>query len=184
MDIISLLFIAFGLAMDAFSVSVTSGITTRDVKLYQVLKMGFSFGFFQTFMPILGWLIGSSLRIYISTVDHWIAFGLLSFVGLRMIYESIKGEYQVVNPFDNKTLLLLSISTSIDALAVGVSFSFLDVSIFFPVLIIGIITFLLSSIGILMGNGLRHFFKDKKVEILGGLILVGIGIKILLEHLR
>ncbi|MBC7320855.1 manganese efflux pump [bacterium] len=184
MDIVSILFIAFSLAMDAFSVSVTSGITARNIKLYQVLKMGFSFGSFQTFMPILGWLIGSSLRVYISTIDHWIAFGLLSFVGLRMIYESIKGEHQVVNPFDNKTLILLSISTSIDALAVGVSFSFLDISILLPVLIIGVITFILSSIGILMGNGLRHFFENTKIEILGGLILIGIGIKILLEHLK
>jgi len=184
MDIVSTIFIAFSLAMDAFSVSVTSGITTRNIKLYQILKMGFSFGFFQTFMPILGWLIGSSLKVYISNIDHWIAFGLLSFVGLRMIYESIKGEHQVVNPFDNKTLILLSISTSIDALAVGVSFSFLDISILVPVLIVGVITFILSSIGILMGNGLRHFFENIKVEIFGGLILIGIGIKILLEHLR
>lgn len=184
MDIVSTLFIAFSLAMDAFSVSVTSGITSRGIKLSQLLKMSFSFGFFQTSMPILGWLIGSGLKVYISTIDHWIAFALLSFVGLRMIYESIKGEHQVVNPFDNKTLLLLSISTSIDALAVGVSFSFLNVSIFLPVLIIGVITFILSSIGILMGNGLRHFFENIKVEILGGLILTGIGIKILIEHLK
>jgi len=183
MDIISILFIAFGLAMDAFSVSVTSGITTRNIKYYQVLKMGLSFGLFQTFMPILGWLAGSNLKVYISGIDHWIAFALLSFVGVRMVYESLKGESQVINPFDNKTLILLSISTSIDALVVGVTFSFLETSILFPVLIIGIITFILSSIGILMGNGLRHFFENAKVEIFGGLILIGIGIKILIEHL-
>jgi len=183
MDIISILFIAFSLAMDAFSVSISSGITIRDIRSYQILKMGLSFGIFQTFMPVLGWLAGASLKTYISTVDHWIAFGLLAFVGLRMIYESVKDEHQIVNPFDNKTLFLLSISTSIDALAVGVSFSFLNISILFPVLIIGIVTFILSSLGILMGNGLRHFFEKIKVEIFGGIILIGIGIKILLEHL-
>ncbi|MCX7796391.1 MAG: manganese efflux pump MntP family protein [bacterium] len=183
MDIVSTLFVAFSLAMDAFSVSVTSGITTRGIKLSQILKMSSSFGLFQTFMPILGWSIGSGLKVYISTIDHWIAFGLLAFVGIKMIYESIKGEHLVVNPFNNRTLLLLSISTSIDALAVGVSFSFLNFPILFPVLIIGIITFILSLLGILMGNGLRHFFENVRVEILGGLILIGIGIKILIEHL-
>ncbi|MGC8970935.1 MAG: manganese efflux pump MntP family protein [bacterium] len=183
MDIASIIFIAFSLAMDAFSVSVTSGITTRNIKYYQVLKMGFSFGLFQTFMPLLGWLAGSSLKVYISGIDHWIAFVLLSFVGIRMVYESLRGESQIINPFDNKTLILLSISTSIDALVVGVTFSFLETSILLPVLIIGIVTFTLSSIGILMGNGLRHFFENAKVEIFGGLILIGIGIKILIEHL-
>ncbi len=182
MDIISILLIAIGLAMDAFSVSITSGITTKKVSCLNVLKMGFSFGFFQFFMPILGWMAGSTLRAYITAVDHWIAFSLLSFVGIKMVLESLKGESQVVDPFNNRTLLLLSISTSIDAFAVGISFSLLDISIFFPVLIIGIITFFLSSVGILMGNGLRHFFERLNVEIIGGIILIGIGLKILLEH--
>lgn len=183
MDIASILFIAVGLAMDAFSVSVTSGITAKKVKLFNILKMGFSFGLFQFFMPILGWIAGSTLRVYIVAIDHWVAFLLLSFVGIKMIWESLKGESQAINPFDNKTLLLLSISTSIDAFAVGISFSFLEVSILFPVLMIGVITFLLSSVGILMGNGLRHFFQRFNVEIVGGIILVGIGLKILIEHL-
>ncbi|HRU33309.1 MAG TPA: manganese efflux pump MntP family protein [bacterium] len=183
MDMPSILLIALSLAMDAFSVSVTSGITGGKIRYFNVLKMGFSFGLFQFFMPVLGWLAGSTFRIYIVTIDHWIAFSLLSFVGVRMIWESLKDEHQTIDPFDNKTLLLLSISTSIDAFAVGISFSFLDVSIFFPVLIIGIITFLLSSAGILMGNGLRHFFEKFNVEIIGGLILIGIGLKILIEHL-
>jgi putative Mn2+ efflux pump MntP len=184
MDIATVLLIAFGLAMDAFSVSITSGITTRKIRHSDILKMSLSFGVFQMVMPVIGWLAGSSLRTYISNVDHWVAFGLLAFVGVKMIWESVKGEARMTNPFDNKTLLLLSISTSIDALAVGVSFSFLDVSILFPVLIIGVITFLLSSTGILMGNGLRHFFENIKIELLGGLILIGIGIKILIEHIR
>lgn len=183
MSIVSILLIAIGLAMDAFSVSITSGITTKKVNYLNVLKMGFSFGFFQLFMPILGWMTGSALRAYIIAVDHWIAFSLLSFVGIKMVVESLKEGSQLIDPFDNKTLLLLSISTSIDAFTIGISFSFLDVSIFLPVVIIGITTFLLSSVGILMGNGLRHFFERLKVEIIGGMILIGIGLKILIEHL-
>ena len=184
MNLITIIFVAFGLAMDAFAVSVASGITVKNLKLKNALKMAFSFGLFQAFMPLLGWLAGLSLRSFISEVDHWIAFGLLSLIGLRMIYESLKSEVRgkEIDPLDPYVLLILSIATSIDALAVGLSFAFLQIVIVTPVIIIGMVTFLLSLLGIMIGNRLGHFF-EKKIEFAGGLILIGIGIKILIEHL-
>jgi putative Mn2+ efflux pump MntP len=178
MDIISIIFIAFGLAMDAFAVSVTSGITIKQLKVRNALRIALFFGAFQAFMPVIGWLAGLSLRAIISSVDHWIAFGLLFFVGCKMIYESLKLESgeRTVNPLDVSILLMLSVATSIDALAVGVSFAFLKVSIATPVVIIGVVA------GVYIGDRFGHFF-DKKIEIAGGLILIGIGLKILIEHL-
>ena len=135
-------------------------------------------------MPIVGWLAGLSLRDFISDIDHWIAFGILGFIGCKMIYEALRMELdrEEVNPLNLSVLLMLSVATSIDALAVGVSFAFLNISIVTPVLVIGIVTFLLSYLGIFVGNRLGHFF-EKKIEILGGLILIGIGVKILVDHL-
>ncbi len=142
------------------------------------------FGLFQAVMPLIGWLGGLSLKNFISGLDHWIAFGLLSFIGCKMIYESIKVESNVreINPLNVYVLLILAVTTSIDALAVGVSFAFLKISIVTPILVIGIITFFLSFIGVFIGDRFGHFFENK-IEILGGLILIGIGIKILIEHL-
>jgi putative Mn2+ efflux pump MntP len=184
MDIITIIFIAFGLAMDAFAVSVTSGITIKQLKVRNALKIALFFGAFQAFMPVIGWLAGLSLRAIISSVDHWIAFGLLFVVGCKMIYESVKLEpkERTINPLDVSILLMLSIATSIDALAVGVSFAFLKVSIATPVIIIGVVTFILSFTGVYIGDRFGHFF-EKKIEIAGGLILIGIGMKILIEHL-
>jgi len=184
MDIVTIIFIAFGLEMDAFAVSVTSGITIKQLKVRNALKIALFFGLFQAFMPAIGWLAGLSLRALISSVDHWIAFGLLFFVGCRMIYESLKFEsnQRTINPLDIYILLMLSIATSIDALAVGVSFAFLKVSIATPVIVIGLVTFILSFLGVYIGDRFGHFF-EKKIEIAGGLILIGIGIKILIEHL-
>ena len=184
MDIITIIFIAFGLAMDAFAVSVTSGITIKQLKVRNALKIALFFGAFQAFMPVIGWLAGLSLRAIISSVDHWIAFGLLFVVGCKMIYESVKLEpkERTINPLDVSILLMLSIATSIDALAVGVSFAFLKVSIATPVIIIGVVTFILSFTGVYIGDRFGHFF-EKKIEIAGGLILIGIGLKILIEHL-
>jgi putative Mn2+ efflux pump MntP len=175
MDLITILIIAFGLAMDALAVSITSGITIKQQKINNALKIGLSFGSFQAFMPLIGWLAGLSLRDLISGVDHWIAFGLLSLIGCKMIYESTKirddKEIRSLNVF---VLLLLSIATSIDALAVGLSFAFLKIAIVTPIIIIGVVTFVLSFFGVLVGNRLGHFFESK-MEILGGLILIGIG---------
>jgi putative Mn2+ efflux pump MntP len=135
-------------------------------------------------MPIIGWLAGLSLRDYISAIDHWIAFGLLSFIGCKMIYESItvQSSKKEINPLNVYVLLVLSVATSIDALAVGVSFAFLKVSIVTPVIIIGTVTFLLSYLGVYIGDRIGHFFENK-IEIAGGILLIGIGIKILVEGL-
>jgi len=184
MNIISIIFIAFGLAMDAFAVSITSGITIKSLKINNALKIAAFFGLFQAIMPIIGWLAGLSFREIISDVDHWIAFGLLFLIGCKMIYESSKMEVDnnKINPLNLYVLLMLSIATSIDALAIGLTLSFLNVSIILPSIIIGTITFLLSVIGVYFGNKFGHYF-ERKIEMVGGFILIGIGIKILIEHL-
>lgn len=183
MDIVSIIFIAVGLAMDAFAVSITSGIAIRKLKVNHAVRIALFFGSFQAIMPVLGWLSGLTLKGFISSVDHWIAFGLLSFIGCKMIYESFKVEEgDRTSPLNIGILLILSIATSIDALAIGISFAFLGISIVTPVIVIGVITFILSLSGVFIGNKFGHLF-EKKVEVLGGLILISIGIKILLEHL-
>ncbi|MBW1824278.1 MAG: manganese efflux pump [Deltaproteobacteria bacterium] len=184
MDIVSIVIIAVGLAMDAFAVSITSGITIKRLHINHALKIALFFGLFQAFMPIIGWLAGLSLRDYISAIDHWIAFGLLSFIGCKMIYESItvQSNKKEINPLNVYVLLVLSVATSIDALAVGISFAFLKVSIVTPVIIIGTVTFLLSYLGVYIGDRIGHFFENK-IEIAGGFLLIGMGIKILVEGL-
>jgi len=170
--------------MDAFAVSITSGITIRYLRIKHALKIALFFGFFQAIMPVIGWLSGISLRNIISGVDHWVAFGLLSVIGCKMIYESFKlqSKEEKIDPQKIYVLFILSIATSIDALAVGLSLSFLKVAIILPAIIIGIVTFLLSFLGVYVGNKAGHFF-ERKIEVIGGLILIGIGIKILVEHL-
>ena len=184
MSILTIIFIAFGLAMDAFAVSITSGITIKGLKFNNALKIAIFFGAFQAIMPLIGWLAGLGLRDFISGIDHWIAFGLLSVIGFKMIFESvkIKSNKKETNPLNVYTLLILSIATSIDALAIGVSFAFIKIFIVTPAIIIGIVTFLLSFLGIFIGNRFGHFFENK-IEIAGGIILIVIGTKILLEHL-
>lgn len=184
MDMVETIFIALGLAMDAFAVSIANGITTKQLKVSNALKMAIFFGSFQAFMPVLGWLAGLNLRDLISGVDHWIAFGLLSFIGCKMIYEAVKmktSEKEIAS-VSLYVLLLLSIATSIDALAVGLSFAFLKISIATPIIVIGTVTFLLSFIGVSFGNKFGHVFENK-IEIAGGLILLGIGVKIVAEHM-
>lgn len=170
--------------MDAFAVSITSGITIRHLRVKHALKIALFFGFFQAIMPVIGWLLGVSVRHAISGFDHWIAFGLLNIIGGKMIYESFKLQpnKEEIDPQNIYVLFLLSIATSIDALAIGLSLSFLKVAIIFPAIIIGIITFLLSFFGVHIGNKVGHFF-EKKIEMIGGLVLIGIGFKILIEHL-
>jgi len=174
--------IALSLAMDAFSVSVTHGLGNKYFKPTNALKLGISFGLFQAIMPVFGWLAGVSIMDLISGFDHWIALGLLCFIGGRMIYESTKkGAEKLINSLTIGTLLMLSIATSIDALAVGMSLSFLNVPIVTPAIIIGVVTFSLSFVGVYLGNHFGHFL-GKKVEVLGGVILIAIGLRILLEH--
>jgi len=184
MDIVTITLIAFGLAMDAMAVSVTSGIAIKRVKINNALKIALFFGGFQAFMPIVGWLAGLSVVGFISGVDHWMAFGLLSFIGGKMIFDSLKIEShkEESKPLTLYVLLVLSVATSIDALAVGLSFAFLKISIAAPVIIIGTVTFLFSLMGVFAGTKLGHLFENK-IEIVGGFVLIGIGIKILVEHL-
>jgi len=186
MSLITLIMTAFGLAMDATAVAITSGIIiNNNLKLHHALKIGLAFGFFQGFMPLLGWLVGINFSDSITQYDHWVAFLVLGFIGVKMIYESFKDDEDKAdfNPLNNKVLLLLAIATSIDALAVGVSFSFLKISLFYSVSTIAIITFVTSSLGVLIGKLSGELLK-RKAEVTGGFILTIIGAKILLEHLN
>lgn len=183
MDVLTILAIAVGLAMDAFSVSIAYGISAKCKNTNNALTMASSFGAFQAFMPVLGWFAGVKMLDFIAGFDHWLAFALLLLIGCKMIYESTKPEAQrKTKPLNTCVLLVLSIATSIDALAVGLSFAFLKVSIITPIIIIGATTFTLSFGGAVLGDKLSRF-KPNKIEILGGLILIAIGAKILIEHL-
>ncbi len=184
MDILSIVFIAFALSMDAFAVSIASGVIIRRQQLRKAVTFGLMFGGFQMLMPVLGYGAGRTFRSHIMAFDHWIAFGLLLAIGVKMIYEALRMEAieRSAPEMTGFALLGLSIATSIDALAVGISFSFLSVAILLPVLIIGVVTFGMSFMGVLLGNKFGGLF-EKKIEILGGIILIGIGVKILLEHL-
>jgi putative Mn2+ efflux pump MntP len=188
MPAIEILLIALGLSMDAFAVAVASGATMKRLHLPDALKMGFFFGGFQALMPVLGWGAGLSMRGFIAGWDHWIAFGLLLGVGGKMLYEAfkIKEEEECGGPrtcpFDTGTLTVLAIATSIDALAVGLTFSLLALSIIGPVLVIGLVTFLMSVAGVKIGSAGGHFFEHK-MEAAGGVILIAIGLKILFGHL-
>ncbi|MEM2145169.1 MAG: manganese efflux pump MntP family protein [Candidatus Jordarchaeaceae archaeon] len=185
-DIFSIIVIAFGLAMDSFAVSISSGVTIKQVRIRDAAKIALFFGLFQVGMPVLGWLFGTGLADLVSEVDHWIAFGLLSLVGGRMIYESVKKEKseneKEIDPLSTHVLLVLSVATSIDAFAVGVSFAFLGVFILNPIIVIGTVTFLLCFLGVFAGNKFGQIFKNK-LKIVGGIILIGIGLKILIQDL-
>lgn len=186
MNFIELLLIAIGLSMDAFAVSVCKGLATRHISVKHLLITGIWFGGFQALMPAAGYLLGSAFESYITSLDHWIAFILLSFIGGNMIHEALNknSDNSSNNSFSIKTMLVLAIATSIDALAVGVTFALLpDVNIASAVLTIGLITFLLSATGLKAGSifGLKY---KAKAEFAGGMILILMGIKILLEHLE
>ena len=180
----TIILVAFGLAMDSFSVSITSGLSNSQTgMLRKALTVAFFFGLFQGLMPVVGWLAGISIIDFISGFDHWIAFGLLVLIGSRMIYESIEAESRrLVNSSSIGVLLMQSVATSIDALAVGLSLAFLDTLIVEPAILIGMTTFLLSFVGVYLGGKLGAFF-GKRIEILGGLILIAIGVSIVIEHL-
>ncbi len=180
MDIISIIFLAVALAMDAFSISVTRGLTLK-LGVKHALIIALFFGGFQFFMPILGWISGIQLQYLVSIFAPWIAFLLLLGIGIKMIYEALFVEGDVSSDFSYKELLILSVATSIDAFAVGVTFAFLNVAILFPIIMIGLITFILSFIGVYIGKNIGHLFENK-VEIVGGVILIILGFKILLEN--
>ena len=182
MGIISILLIAVGLAMDSLAVSISGGIVMRPFCMRQSLRLALTMGIFQGGMTLLGWLMGVSFSSYITDFDHWIAFILLGFLGGKMIYESFGEEETTISSFSTKTLLTLGVATSIDALAVGVSMAFLKTSIYFPAFIIGFVTFALSLIGVISGYRFGKI-KGINVELFGGIILIAIGVKILIEHL-
>ncbi len=183
MDLLSLFILAVGLSMDAFAVSICKGLAMDRVTLKKAGIVGLWFGGFQALMPMIGYILGSQFERFITAIDHWITFVLLGIIGASMIKEAMSGdEEHATASLDVKTMFLLAVATSIDALAVGVTFAFLQVNIIAAVLFIGMTTLLLSMIGVKVGNvfGLRY---KAKAEIAGGVILILMGIKILLEHL-
>jgi putative Mn2+ efflux pump MntP len=175
--------LGLGLAMDAFAVSMSSGTTIRPFRLSDALKLALFFGGFQAFMPILGWLGGGAVSGFVSAYAPWIAFGLLVLIGCKMIYEAVYGNEEAkVSSLNYSVLFILAIATSIDAFAVGISFALLNTPILEPVIIIGTVTFFMSFCGAILGYRIGHFFENE-IEIFGGLILIGLGIKILAEHM-
>ncbi len=185
---IELFLMGVGLSMDAFAVSICKGLGMRKVDKKQALVIGLFFGGFQALMPFIGWLLGSQFEQYITSIDHWIAFILLGFIGGKMMIEAVRewNEEEVVDvmdaPTDHKNMLVLAVATSIDALAVGITFAFLGTPIVEAITIIGITTMVISIAGVVVGNFFGSRYKSK-AEFIGGLILVLLGLKILLEHL-
>lgn len=185
---ITLFLMGIGLSMDAFAVAICKGLSMRKVNKKQCFIIALFFGGFQALMPLIGWLLGSRFEQYITGVDHWIAFVLLGLIGGKMVYEALKKEDEAVEvkqmdpPLDLKELFVLAVATSIDALAVGVTFAFLDTPIVEAITIIGVTTFIISAVGVYVGNFAGNRYQ-KKAELAGGIILILIGLKILLEHL-
>ncbi len=184
MSLLEVFLIALGLAMDAFAVCLCAGTTGFINGLRPVFRLAFHFGLFQALMPALGWLVGIGVERYIAAFDHWVAFGLLAFVGVRMIRSGLApdGDEDCVDPSRGGTLIMLAIATSIDAFAVGLSFAVLRVSIVWPVIIIGVVAALMSMLGIYLGNRLGQTF-GKRMEVIGGFILVVIGIRVVISHM-
>lgn len=183
MSIYALFILAVGLSMDAFAVSICKGLSMRTMMWKNAWIAGIYFGGFQALMPLAGYLLGSRFKDKITSVDHWIAFALLVLIGLNMVKESRQKEECMDDSFGFKAMIVLAIATSIDALAVGITFAFLDVAIIPAISFIGVITFLLSMAGIKIGNVFGAKYKSK-AELAGGIILILLGTKILLEHLR
>ena len=183
MGIYALFLLGIGLSFDTFAVSVSCGLSQKNINFIRSSRIAIIFAFFQAFMPIIGWLLGLGIKEYLSQVDHWIAFALLLLVGLKMIYESLKNnEDRNFNPEDIKVILFMSFATTIDAFAIGITLAFLNVKLFLAAFIIGAVTYVASMLGILFGKSIGAWF-GKKMEIIGGLILISLGVKILIEHL-
>lgn len=186
--LVEFLLLGVGLAMDAFAVSICKGLAMRKVNKKQAVVIALFFGGFQAIMPIVGWFLCKGFQNYIEAFDHWIAFALLAFIGVKMIIETLREKEDDVvieemdPPLDMKEMLMLAIATSIDALAVGISLAALDRPIVEPAAIIGVVTFVISIIGVYIGNFFGNKYK-KRAELTGGIILVLIGVKILCEHM-
>ena len=183
MELFEIVVIGIGLAMDAFAVSICKGLSMKKINWKKSIIIALYFGIFQALMPVLGYFLGSTFSSFVQNVDHWIAFILLAIIGGNMIKDSTDDEIEKRNDkVDVKTMVILAIATSIDALAVGVTFAFFEVNILLAISIIGIITFVLSLLGVIIGNKFGDKFQNR-AELAGGIILIIIGLKILLEHL-
>jgi putative Mn2+ efflux pump MntP len=186
MDFLSVLGIAFGLAIDAFAVAIASSVALRKVSPRQIFRLSFHFGLFQALMPVIGWLVGFGFQRWVAPFDHWIAFGLLAFIGGKAIWAAVSGEDKDEDdlrgdPTRGLSLVALSLATSIDALAVGISFAMLKVKILYPSAIIGVVACAMTILGMQIGSRLRMKF-GRRMEVVGGLVLISIGVKIVLEH--
>ena len=186
MGLFEIFMIGVGLSMDAFAASICKGLNMRRLSAKNMLIIGLFFGGFQALMPAVGWILGKQFEVYITSVDHWVAFALLAFIGGKMIYDVFNGDEdgccnEKTDKLDMKEVLTLAVATSIDALAVGISFAFLQVEILKAVSVIGVTTFVLSVVGVAVGNmfGAKY---EKNATLAGGIILILIGLKILLEH--
>lgn len=186
MQVLTIFVIAVGLAIDAFAVSVAYGLSFTSRQHRSALAVSGTFGLFQAGMPVLGWLGGRALRDWISSFDHWVALLVLGYIGCKMIWEAVRAPEPAAVSRDLRTLLALGVATSIDALAVGLLLAVLHVPLLVPILIIGVVTFVISYAGVVAGHELRRAFSTwgrRGVQLVGGLILIGIGVKIVLEHL-
>lgn len=184
MSWVAILSIGLALALDAFAVSIAEGITIKHLKWRHALTLGLWFGGFQALMPLLGWVCGAQIRCYVEAIDHWIVFGLLAGLGIKMIREGYVLDDLEKAPRERglRVLFGLALATSVDALAAGFGFALLDVAIIKPILTIGAITFALSFVGVLIGEKFGHFF-EQRIEIAGGLVLILLGVKTLIQHL-
>jgi putative Mn2+ efflux pump MntP len=182
MSIAEIFLIALGVSMDAFAVSISVGLSNIKNRTRTAIKTGLYFGFFQAMMPVVGFFIGTAFSKYITTIDHWIAFALLGAIGVKMIVDGQKNDADEAHDVKTGRMLVLAVATSIDALAIGVGFSFIEVHIFQAAILIGITTFLLSTTGVFFGKIIGARFSER-ATLCGGAILIIMGLKILLEHL-
>ncbi len=184
MQLAASFFVAVGLAMDAFAVSLGVGTGGRATDFRSKFRLSFHFGFFQCMMTVVGWLLGNTVAAFINGIDHWVALALLSYVGINMLHSGLSKnkEFFSADPSRGKTLLMLCVATSIDALAVGISMAMIRAEVWIPSLIIGVVCLVLSAVGLFAGARLGEKF-GKRMEILGGLILIGIGLRVLFTHI-
>ena len=182
MNLSDIIVLSIGLAMDAFAVAICKGLSMKQFRIRYAFLIAFYFGAFQAGMPLLGYLLGTAFASFVASIDHWVAFLLLGLIGANMIKESFSEEEHIDERLDTPTLILLAIATSIDALAAGVTFAFLPVSVYTAVAWIGILTFLICFCGVYIGKRFGTYFRNK-AEFAGGAILILLGLRILLEHL-
>jgi putative Mn2+ efflux pump MntP len=184
LDLLAIIGIGVGLSMDCFAISVATGIAVKRLPILHAVRIALFFGGFQALMPVAGFYLGRGVADLVAGWDHWVVFAVLAVIGGRMIWESLKTDAgkEPANILNLFTLFVLSLATSLDALAIGFSFAFIRSTILVPVVIIGVVTFVVSMAGMAVGERLGHFF-EKRIEIVGGLVLIAIGAKILLEHL-